>query len=76
MLTITVTMRDSTSHLIVATTGNNGPMRLRGDVGNKVHDSRPRDGRSCAPVNSNCAPEVTVLPILTLYITILIAGDV
>ena len=61
----------------MTTVGRNGPMRPSGDVGNKVPDRRPHDGRSCAPVNSNCTPEVTVLPILTLYINlILIAGDV
>ena len=52
-------------------------MRPSGDVSNEVPDSQPHGGRSCAPVNSNYAPEVTVLPILTLYINlILIAGDV
>ena len=76
-LCLQLTKRVSTSHPIVATTGSNGPMRPSGDVGNKVPGSRPHDGRSCSPVNSNCAPEVTVLPILTLYINlILIARDV
>ena len=63
----------------MVTVGNDGPMRPSDDVGNEVSDSRPPDGRSCALVNSNCAPEVPVLPtcILTLYINlILIARDV
>ena len=52
-------------------------MRPSGDVGNEVPHSRPHGGRSCAPVNSNYAPEVTVLRILILYINlILIDGDV
>ena len=52
-------------------------MRLSGKVGNEVPDSRPQDGQSCAPVTSNCSPDLTVLPILKLYINLieLRAGD-
>ena len=45
------------------------------EVGNEVPNSRPPDGRSYAPVNSNSAPEVTVLPILTLYINLILSAE-
>ena len=38
-----------------------------GDVMDNA-DSRPHDSRDCAPVSSDCGPEVSVLPILTRYI--------
>ena len=40
-------------------------------------DSRLHDGWSYAPASSTCVPEVTLLPILTIYINLaLIAGGV
>ena len=52
------------------------PQRSGGNVRDDTN-SRLHDGWSCVPVSSDCIPEATVLPILTLYINlILIAGDV
>ena len=51
------------------------PQRSGSDVGDRVTNSRLHDGRSYELVSSNGVPEVTVLPILTIYINLLlIAG--
>ena len=52
------------------------PQRLGSDVGDRVPDSRLHDGLNCAPVRSNCVPEVTVLPILPISINLLLIAGV
>ena len=47
---------------------------MNDDVGNKVPYSLPPDGRSWAPLNTNSAPEVTVLPMLTIYINLILSA--
>ena len=51
------------------------PQRLGSDVRDRVTDRQLHDGWSYALVSSNRVPEVTVLPICTIYINLLqIAG--
>ena len=51
------------------------PHRSGSNVGDRVPNSRLDDGRSYALVSNKCVPEVTAIPILTIYINLLlIAG--
>ena len=53
------------------------PAQTSADIVNEFPDSRPHEGEAGSRWTSNSEPEMTVLPILIVYINlILIAGDV